>query len=69
MKKDYTVTVDEKCSEHGGHNFAYQYDDENFERIESVCEGCQDATPHEESPELQAERASRSHERPQRPAR
>ncbi len=38
--KSYDVIVDEKCQAHGGQNFAYQYHDENFVRIESVCEGC-----------------------------
>jgi hypothetical protein len=34
------VILDEICPQHGGHTFVYQYEDENFERWESVCEEC-----------------------------
>lgn len=67
--KNYTVIVDEICPEHGGRNFSYQYDDENFERVESVCEGCNTIQRHQPSQQLQAERAARSHTRPTRPSR
>lgn len=63
MKKNYTVILDEICQEHGGRNFVYQYDDENFERIESACEGCTNPTRKHVS------REPRIVERPQRPPR
>lgn len=44
--KNYTIKVDELCQEHGGYNAAYQNDDENFVRLESVCEGCVSTRPH-----------------------
>lgn len=69
MSKDtqtYKILVDETCPEHGGKNFVYQNDDENFPRMESICEGCTNATPHVPSPELVAQRQARSHERPAR---
>lgn len=69
MSKNYTIIVDEICPEHGGRNFSYQYDDENFERIESACEGCNVVSRQPVSEEVQAARQARSHERPQRPPR
>ncbi len=62
----YQIITDETCATHGGKNFAYQYDDENFVRNVSICEGCTNPTTHVISPEAQAARASRSHERPAR---
>lgn len=66
MEKNYDVIVDEICPDHGGRNFSYQYHNENFVRIESVCEGCQTPTRHEPS----SDRAARAKgARPQRPLR
>lgn len=65
--KNYSVTVNEVCPEHGGLNFAYQHEDESFARIESACEGCNVLTSHTPSEELQATRESRDHSRPSRP--
>ena len=70
MANGYDVIVDEVCPVHGGRNYAYQYHDENFVRIESVCEGCNVMQPHQPSAQMAAERAARQPQaRPQRPSR
>ncbi len=45
MTLGFTVIADDICQLHGGHNYAYQYDDENFVRIGSICEGCAKGWP------------------------
>lgn len=69
MNNNFTISLDEICQQHGGRNFIYQYVDENFERTESVCEFCSATQHHTPSQDIVDARASRSHERPQRPSR
>ena len=65
---DHDVVVDEICPLHGGHNFAYQYHNENFIRIAEICEGCNITVRQEPSSELQVERQTRQLQvRPHRP--
>ena len=66
----YTVVIDSVCPVHGGRNFSYRNKDENFDRQESICEGCTSpARQPAPSPEVQAARSARSHERPARPSK